>query len=539
MKASWEAYVQHINICNTLLRVDDCHLHIVRDLVSERVSALSKLNITTIGAINWSGSKIRKHLRNDAFHTWANHTMRGKGVIVYSDLPKANSWVSNRKGLSSSEWTNALKMSSNISAVRAISGRTLSTTRCRHPDCSELETLGHVLGQCPKGELLIKARHHRVRHALATSLKTLNWEIHEEVHCVSSNGSFRRADIIAINGRLKRALVLDTTIRFERNLNQANEVDIEKKSIYEPCLPYLSQKYNVPLKQWSVIGLLFGSRGSITKFTWTYLKELHIPFDYCCFETILRSTMSARERKGRRSTNDRGYSPGKGKLGWTVRRGSCAQLLGDMRTIRVLCMLAALLGPAVTQEAPDKKSLCYTHRKCRDCIRTSGCQWCADSIFTAGSNRCFEAGKIACPAKFIYPKKNPNQFEITEDKQFSSEVLFRPQHVKLKLHVGEIICDAGSSCDINKHKSNESANRASDYPSSPSSTSMDTALEISNIKELNKSLMPIEFPIKKRKLQRKRYPREKFQKVKDFSATKVFHVEDASSSLQKSAIFYF
>ncbi|KAJ4442000.1 hypothetical protein ANN_11864 [Periplaneta americana] len=176
---------------------------------------------------------------------------------------KANSWVSNRKGLFSSEWTNALKMSSNISAVRAIPGRTVSTTRCRHPDCSELETLGHVLGQCPKGELLINARHHRVRHALAISLKTLNWEIHEEVHCVSSDGSFRRADIIAINGRLKRALVLDPTIRFERNLNQATEVDTEKKSIYEPCLPYLSQKYNVPLKQWSVIGLLFGSRGKI------------------------------------------------------------------------------------------------------------------------------------------------------------------------------------------------------------------------------------------------------------------------------------
>ncbi|KAJ4436182.1 hypothetical protein ANN_18812 [Periplaneta americana] len=241
---------------------------------------LREVGYDAIDAINWSGRKIRKHLRNDAFQTWTNHTLRGKGVIVYSDLPKANSWVSNRKGLSSSEWTNALKMSGNISAVRAIPGRTLSTTRCRHPDCSELETLGHVLGQCPKGELLINARHHRVRHALATSLKTLNWEIHEEVHCVSLDGSFRRADIIAINGRLKRALVLDPTILFERNLNQATEVDIEKKSIYEPCLPYLSQKYNVPLKQWSVIGLLFGSRGSITKFTWNYLKEIHIPFDH-------------------------------------------------------------------------------------------------------------------------------------------------------------------------------------------------------------------------------------------------------------------
>ncbi|KAJ4436916.1 hypothetical protein ANN_17048 [Periplaneta americana] len=94
MKASWEASVQHINICNTLLRVDDSHLHNVRDLVSEKVSALSNLNITAIDAINWSGRKIRKHLRNDAFQTWTNHTLRGKEVIVYSYLPKANSWVS-------------------------------------------------------------------------------------------------------------------------------------------------------------------------------------------------------------------------------------------------------------------------------------------------------------------------------------------------------------------------------------------------------------------------------------------------------------
>ncbi|KAJ4438227.1 hypothetical protein ANN_14166 [Periplaneta americana] len=97
---------------------------------------------------------------------------------------------------------------------------------------------------------------------------------------------------------------------------------------------------------------------------------------------------------------------------------------------------------------------------------------------------------------------------------------------------GEIICEAGSSCDISKRESNESADRESDYPSSSSSSSMDTTLEITNIEELNKSLMSIESPIKKRKLQRKRYPREKFQKVKGSLASKVFHVEDASSSLQ-------
>ncbi|KAJ4445831.1 hypothetical protein ANN_12516 [Periplaneta americana] len=90
-------------------------------------------------------------------------------LTVTPQAPQLQKWVTPKPGEKKTEWTNALKMSSNISAVRAIPGRTLSTTRCRHPDCSELETLGHVLGQCPKGELLINVRHHRVRHALAIS----------------------------------------------------------------------------------------------------------------------------------------------------------------------------------------------------------------------------------------------------------------------------------------------------------------------------------------------------------------------------------
>ena len=227
MRASWEANIQHINICDTLLKVEDQHLHFVRDFAIEKASALSQLNVATADATNWSGRRIRNHLRNEAFQSWTKHTLRGKGVTLYSDLPKANSWVSNKKGLSSSEWTNALKMSCNISAVRAIPGRSFNTTRCRFPDCNETETLGHVLGSCPKGELLINARHHKVRSTLALSLKSSGWETHEEVHCNSTDGSFRRADIIAINRRSEKAFILDPTVRFERESNQATE-DLEK-----------------------------------------------------------------------------------------------------------------------------------------------------------------------------------------------------------------------------------------------------------------------------------------------------------------------
>ncbi|KAJ4436365.1 hypothetical protein ANN_18997 [Periplaneta americana] len=43
------------------------------------------------------------------------------------------------------------------------------------------------------------------------------------------------------------------TIRMERDLNQAHQVDQEKRAIYEPCIPYLSAKYNIPLFNWTLL----------------------------------------------------------------------------------------------------------------------------------------------------------------------------------------------------------------------------------------------------------------------------------------------
>ncbi|KAJ4428947.1 hypothetical protein ANN_25943 [Periplaneta americana] len=105
---------------------------------------------------------------------------------------------------------------------------------CRHPGCSEVETLGHVLDYCPKGELLRNNRHHKVRSFIATTLRKAKWEVYEEVHCLVENGSTTRADIIAIDRQNQRSLILDTTVHFEKDDQQANHINDEKKSIYNP-----------------------------------------------------------------------------------------------------------------------------------------------------------------------------------------------------------------------------------------------------------------------------------------------------------------
>ncbi|KAJ4432184.1 hypothetical protein ANN_20800 [Periplaneta americana] len=73
--------------------------------------------------------------------------------------------------------------------------------------------------------------------------------------------SHRRVDIIAINRRTQRAMVLDPTICFERDTNQALQMNGDKRAKYVPCLPYLSEKYGISLYNWDVAGLLFGARG--------------------------------------------------------------------------------------------------------------------------------------------------------------------------------------------------------------------------------------------------------------------------------------
>ena len=127
-----------------------------------------------------------------------------------------------------------------------------------------LNTVPHVLWFCPQGELLRIKRHDTVRSIIANCLRSKGLEVYEEVHCLSVNDSNRRIDIIAIKRKHQTAEIVDPTIRFETANTQPSDVDKEKKSIYEPTVPYFLEKYN--LKSISVTGIFFGAQGTISKF---------------------------------------------------------------------------------------------------------------------------------------------------------------------------------------------------------------------------------------------------------------------------------
>ncbi|KAJ4440395.1 hypothetical protein ANN_08536 [Periplaneta americana] len=211
MKASWEAFLQHINVCNLLDSIDDPLLATTRNFAQEIRASIQHLGFPSEEQPNVRN--IQKKLRNQQFEEWKKLNHRGKGVSHFSEWSKSNYWISTKKGLSTSQWTNAIKMNCNVIA------------------------------------------------------KSGKFDVYEEVHCISSTGSTKRADIIAIDNSQKIGFIIDPTIRFEGAEFQPQEVDLEKKRHYEPCFPYLEEKYRIPVCRWEVIGLLFGNTGIFSDYS--------------------------------------------------------------------------------------------------------------------------------------------------------------------------------------------------------------------------------------------------------------------------------
>ena len=69
--------------------------------------------------------------------------------------------------------------------------------------------------------------------------------------------------------------MLDPTIRFEKNGNQAEEVDQEKRDKYKDTIPALRTKFN--LNTIEIIGLYLGARGTIPIFFENFRKRFGLP----------------------------------------------------------------------------------------------------------------------------------------------------------------------------------------------------------------------------------------------------------------------
>ncbi len=163
-------------------------------------------------------------MRQREFNNWCKLKQKGKGVILFKDYPKFNKSLFNKKALTSSEWITYFKMVGNVTAVRAIPGRSTGRNRCRIPFCDETETLPHVLGKCIQGELLRHIRHNNIVQIMANELIKKSWTVVVEFSCISSDGSNRRIDLIAFNEKSKTGYIIDPTRKRKESTNHVSRM---------------------------------------------------------------------------------------------------------------------------------------------------------------------------------------------------------------------------------------------------------------------------------------------------------------------------
>ncbi|KAJ4429751.1 hypothetical protein ANN_21955 [Periplaneta americana] len=137
---------------------------------------------------------------------------------------------------------------------------------------------------------------------ISQALRNKSFEVHEEVHCVASEGGgIRRADIVALDKTNSKGFILDPTVRFEMSQTQPSEVNKEKQQIYEPTIPYFREKYQME-GTWEVHGLMIGARGTIPRSTVNTIKTFGI---HDIIPKIITSTIKGADKNSIKHTTMR------------------------------------------------------------------------------------------------------------------------------------------------------------------------------------------------------------------------------------------
>ena len=86
--------MQHFNIAQKLLKINDEHLHMCRDLKYEKQDTLTKLNINISNETSSkTAHRLRCELHEKAFENWCKFPQKDKRVTTYKEDPRSNKWV--------------------------------------------------------------------------------------------------------------------------------------------------------------------------------------------------------------------------------------------------------------------------------------------------------------------------------------------------------------------------------------------------------------------------------------------------------------
>jgi hypothetical protein len=202
---------------------------------------------------------------------WEKLASQGHGVKDFRDDPLGNCWLYDPTVLSSSRYTDALRLRTNtfgvnIALKHADKGLPVNCQRCKEKP----ETLGHVLGECVASKGMRIQHHDKMAVVIATKCEEKGYKTACE-QVFSEQGEKLKPDLIVTDG--ERALIVDVTVRFESGDSLARGLT-EKITKYQPLADYFVSQGTA--REAQVLPIVIGSRGAVPKDTLKALITLGV-----------------------------------------------------------------------------------------------------------------------------------------------------------------------------------------------------------------------------------------------------------------------
>jgi hypothetical protein len=145
----------------------------------------------------------------------------------------SNEWLHSDSLLGSWVFSNAIRLSIDTMGTRVARARENPDMdkRCRHY-WTKNESLGHILGECTAGKGLRINRHNEIVELLEKEASSKGFACAKEQTYTTAESQLLKPDLVLNNGA--RTLVVDVTVRYEREDWLVRARSEKKKEIYEP-----------------------------------------------------------------------------------------------------------------------------------------------------------------------------------------------------------------------------------------------------------------------------------------------------------------
>uniref|UniRef100_A0A8C4XFF0 Reverse transcriptase n=1 Tax=Erpetoichthys calabaricus TaxID=27687 RepID=A0A8C4XFF0_ERPCA len=208
--------------------------------------------------------------RQAEIESWKKLSIQGLGIDLFEDDKVSNCWLYSHNWMSQGQFIATIHVRANVFPTRETTSRgRQEPSHCRKCIIAT-ESLSHILGQCPALQKERITRHHKLCNLLAKECEAHRWIVHTEQSIKLNSGRSLRPDLILIKD--KDGIVIDLTVRFEFNLEEAQRVKFSKEQKYGSMSSYIREIYGTNNVQ--TFGIVIGARGKWYEFNNKPLKQI-------------------------------------------------------------------------------------------------------------------------------------------------------------------------------------------------------------------------------------------------------------------------